>query len=169
MCLLYSLWSILRYDLAVSDSERSDLFLIKQNFFCLNFHWIKRVKVKHIKFNLNFTYLAGKCSKFLTSITKFNLYKIVKMSDSYINTCWMRCTFFAIVYITISITYFDRSQWHLRSSGFDLACSASPCFWYQLDMVTISICCPIWCFQMSLLHFSIFVQTELLCTKSSCS
>lgn len=101
MCLLYSLWSILRYDLAVSDSERSDSFLIKQNFFCWNFHRIKRKKVKHIKFNLNFTYLAGKCSKFLTSITKFNLYKIVKMSDSYINTCWMRCTFFAIVYITI--------------------------------------------------------------------
>lgn len=87
--------------------------------------------------------------KFLTTIKKFNLHKIVKFSDSNFNTCWMHCIFFFcyIVYITISIIYFDRNQWHLRSSGFIKHLVHRHAF--DIRYIFICVCCLVWCFQMS--------------------
>lgn len=43
--------------------------------------------------------------KFLTSIKKFNLHKIVKFSDSNFNTCWMHCIFFFAIYMQFILLF----------------------------------------------------------------
>lgn len=84
--------------------------------------------------------------KFLTSIKKFNLHKIVKFSDSNFNTCWMHCIFFFLLY---SLYYYFHhlfwNQWHLRSSGFIKHLVHRHAF----DIRYIYVCCLVWCFQMS--------------------